>query len=48
MNGGDYRCFDQAGIGQRQKVEVIVNQVEISGTLENFGNVQALGDLGID
>ena len=48
MDGGQHWCFNQAGVGQRQKVEVIVNEVKIGGAFEDFGDMQALCNLGID
>ena len=40
--------LDQPAVGQRQEVEAVVDDVELVGPLEHLGDVQALGDLGVD
>ena len=48
MDGGHHRGVDQAAVGERQEVEAVVDDVELVGALERGGDVQALGDLGVD
>jgi len=48
VNGGQYRRWHQATIGEWQKVEVIMNQVEFGGPLKHGGNVQTLPNFGIE
>ena len=40
--------IDQPAVGQRQEVEVVVDQVELAGPLEDLRDVQALPDLGVE
>ncbi len=44
----DHRCVDEAAVGEREEVEAVVDDVEVVGTLEHRGDVQALGDLRLD
>lgn len=48
VDRGHHRRVDQTAVGERQEVESVVDDVEIIGPLEHRGDVQALGDLGID
>ena len=48
VDRGDHRCGDEIAVRERQEVEPVVNDVELAGTLEHRGDVQALGDLGVD
>jgi hypothetical protein len=43
----DHRGVDEPAPGQRQEVEVVVQQVEVRSPLEGCGDVQALGDLDV-
>ena len=44
----DHRRVDEAAVGQRQEVEAVVDEVELVGSLEDRGDVQALPDLGVE
>ena len=48
VNGGDHRRGDQPGIGERQEVETVVDDVEFGGPLEHLRDVEALRNLRID
>ena len=42
MNGSDHRRFNQLGIGEWQKVEMVMDNVEIAGMFHQITDVQAL------
>ena len=37
----------RAAVGEREKVEMVVDEIELASPLEYLGNVQTLPDLGI-
>ena len=49
MDGGDQRCGRQSRISERQKIEVVVQDVEgaIRGLLERARDMQTFVDLGV-
>ena len=48
VDGREDRRLHQPGVGQRHEVVVAVDEVELSGVLERFGDVKVLGYFGID
>jgi hypothetical protein len=39
VDGGHERRVDQPAVGQRKKVEVVVDEIELVGPLEHLRNV---------
>ena len=48
MNRRHDRRVDEAAVGQRQEVETVVDDVELTGPLERVSDVEALGHLRFD
>ena len=48
MDRRDDRSRDQPGVGERQEVEAVVDDVELGRPLEDLRDVQALGNLRVD
>ena len=48
MDRRDDRGVDEPAVRERQEVEAVVDDVEVGGVLEDRGDVQRLGDLGLD
>ena len=48
VDGREDRRLHQPRVGQRHEVVVAVDEVELGGVLEHFGDVKVLGDFGID
>jgi hypothetical protein len=46
VNGGQHGGFDQTRIGQGQEVVIVVDQVELACMFHQFGDVEALDNLG--
>src|SRR2546426_799187 len=47
VNRGDNRSLNQTAVSERQKIEMIVNQIELASPLEHFRDVQRLPYFGI-
>ncbi len=45
VNRGDHRCVDQIAVGERQEVEAVMDDVEVSRAFEQRGDVESLPDL---
>jgi len=39
---------DEAGIGERQEVKAVVDQVELAGPFEDLGDMKTLAHLRVD
>ena len=48
VDGRDDRGFDQTRETERHEVGLVVNEIELTGALEDVSDVQELPDLGID
>ena len=48
MDRRHHRRGDEPGVGEREEVEPVVDDVELVAALEDLRDVQALGHLGID
>ena len=48
VDGGDHRRVDQSGVGEREEIETVVDQIEIGGAFEHRGDVQRLPRLGVE
>ena len=48
MYGCHHRCFYQSRVGEGQKIEVVVNEVEFGSFFHQITNMQAFGNLRID
>ena len=48
MDRGDDRRRDQRGIGEREEVKAVVDDVELRRPLEDLRHMQALGHLRVD
>ena len=48
MDRGDDRRVDEPAVREREKIEPVVDHVELVGPLEGMGDVEALDDLGFD
>src|SRR5437762_12324351 len=48
MNSRPDRCLDQAGIRKRQKIKLIMNQVEFLSALKDCRDVQALPNFWVN
>ena len=47
VDGRHHGRVDETAVGERQEVEVVVDQIELVGPLEHLRDVQALPDLGV-
>ena len=47
VDGGEHGRGDETGIGQRQEIVVVVDQIELPRTPEGMRQVQPLPDLGV-
>src|SRR5690348_261029 len=48
VDGGEDWCSDEPCVGERHKVVVAVDQVELRSVFKSFGNVKVFGYFGID
>lgn len=48
MDRRDHGCRDEAAVGEWEEVESVVDDVELVGTLEHGGDVEAFGGLRVD
>ena len=48
VDRGDHRCGHEIAVRERQEIEPVVDDVELTGSLEHRGDVQALCDLRVD
>ena len=48
MDCGDDRRRDQRGVGERQEIKAVVDDIELGRPLEDLRYVQALGHLRVD
>jgi len=47
VDRGQYRRFDELAVRQREKVEAVVDEVELIRALEHVSDVQALAHLWV-
>ena len=48
MDRGDHRRVHEPAVGQGEKVEAVVDEVELVRALERVRDVEAFDDLGVD
>jgi hypothetical protein len=48
MDGGDHGRRNQIAVSQREKIKMVVDEVEVIGALKAMGDVQPLPDLRVE
>ena len=48
VDGGDHRRVDESGVGKREEIKTVVDQIESVCTFEHCSDVQRLPRLGIE